>query len=313
MTPVFDGERFLKETIRSVETQTFSDYEHVIVDDGSTDGTARILSEYATRDHRARVIRQENAGEARAVNIGVKHALGEYLVILNADDLLSPQHLEKCVGLLDGHAECSAVYPDWLMINGRSQVIRKITTIEFSYRALLTDLICAPGPGTLFRARSLAREWARKEELKYVSDYEMWTHLIKWGPMMRLPEELASWRLHHDNLTSGMASRQLGRELREVIDSIRDEVVPAIGTGQLGRRWDMCIRAKADYFEAVKAIDDRAGHSPLLMLRSCVRKPYPNWGYSTQHRRVLVVFASLAAPFSRVLIRVLNQLRYGAK
>lgn len=86
--PAYNAERYLQETLHSVALQQFDDFEAIVVDDGSTDGTREILSGIADSRLRFRVLRQENAGPLMARRIAISYARGEYVVFLDSDDLL---------------------------------------------------------------------------------------------------------------------------------------------------------------------------------------------------------------------------------
>jgi teichuronic acid biosynthesis glycosyltransferase TuaG len=94
ITPAFNAARTIKETIRSVQSQTFKDWELIIVDDGSTDETRRIAEEEATMDRRLRVVSDQNSGVAIARNRGMALANGRYMAFLDADDVWLPRKLE---------------------------------------------------------------------------------------------------------------------------------------------------------------------------------------------------------------------------
>jgi glycosyltransferase involved in cell wall biosynthesis len=84
--PVFNGERFLREAVESILSQTFADFEFIIVDDGSTDGTAAMLDSYARSDARLRVYHQDNRRQCASDNRGCALARGKYLAIMHPDD-----------------------------------------------------------------------------------------------------------------------------------------------------------------------------------------------------------------------------------
>lgn len=93
--PVYQSQRYLRQCLDSVVGQTLKEIEIICVDDGSFDGSAQILREYASKDGRLRVIRQENAGAGAARNRGLLEASGEYLSFLDADDFFEPDMLER--------------------------------------------------------------------------------------------------------------------------------------------------------------------------------------------------------------------------
>lgn len=96
--PVYNGERFLKECIESLQNQTLKDIEIICVDDGSTDGSYTILEAYAEQDDRIKIIRQQNCFAGAARNNGMKVASGRYIMFLDADDFFAPEMLEKMYG-----------------------------------------------------------------------------------------------------------------------------------------------------------------------------------------------------------------------
>lgn len=97
--PVYNVERYLSRCLDSVLNQTFVDWEAVCVNDGSPDGSAAILEEYAAKDPRIRVITKENGGLSDARNVGMSYATGEYIMYLDSDDLIHPQTMEIALGL----------------------------------------------------------------------------------------------------------------------------------------------------------------------------------------------------------------------
>ncbi len=100
ITPLYNGERFLSQTIESVLAQTYSDWEMLIINDGSKDNSESIAREYAARDTRIQVFNQPNGGSAAARNNGIRRAQGRYIALLDADDLWEPTFLEMQLGLM---------------------------------------------------------------------------------------------------------------------------------------------------------------------------------------------------------------------
>lgn len=95
ITPCYNGEKYVAQTIRSVLAQTYTNWEMILVDDGSSDASARIIRQFAQSDPRIRLLQQENAGSAAARNVGIRAARGRYLALLDADDLWEPEFLEQ--------------------------------------------------------------------------------------------------------------------------------------------------------------------------------------------------------------------------
>lgn len=100
ITPVYNGEKFIGQTIETVLAQEYTNWEMLIVDDGSKDNSAHIVSEFAQRDNRVCLIRKTNGGSASARNMGLKVAKGRYICFLDADDLWLPDMLAQQVEML---------------------------------------------------------------------------------------------------------------------------------------------------------------------------------------------------------------------
>lgn len=100
--PCYNASPFVGEAIRSVQAQTFADWELQVVDDGSTDDSREVVKEYAKKDKRIHLIKQPNSGACRARNNGIAHAKGEYVKFLDADDVLDEHCLEEQIKQIDG-------------------------------------------------------------------------------------------------------------------------------------------------------------------------------------------------------------------
>lgn len=95
IVPVYNTEKLVGRCIESVLAQSFPDWELILVDDGSRDGSLNVLREYEKKDTRLKVIHQENAGPGIARNRGIKEATGDYIVFIDSDDVIKPEYFEK--------------------------------------------------------------------------------------------------------------------------------------------------------------------------------------------------------------------------
>ena len=108
--PLYNGERYLAEAIESILSQTFADFEFIIVDDGSTDGSAGIIRDYAARDSRVKVKQlARNSGEAAARNAGIALARGQFVAGMDSDDISLPDRLRAQASFLENNPEVGAV------------------------------------------------------------------------------------------------------------------------------------------------------------------------------------------------------------
>lgn len=107
VTAAYNAASYIAETIESVLAQTYTDFDYIVVDDGSSDGTADIVSRYAPR---VTLLRQENAGAGAARNRGVERAGGDYVAIVDADDVWAPQKLARQVAAMDRERHAGLCY-----------------------------------------------------------------------------------------------------------------------------------------------------------------------------------------------------------
>lgn len=218
ITPVYNGNEFLRETLDSV-LKYCNDYsfEYVVVNDGSTDETSQILANYADRLVVADII---NQGEANAVNTGLKMSTGKYCLVVSADDpLLSSELFKEALIAFQNDPSLIAVYPDWNMIDSKSNIVSQVQTMEYSKQALLEHFVCIPGPGTIFRT-SVAKEiGGRNIKFKYVSDYDFWLKLSEFGDLKRIPKVLAQWRNHANSTSISNKGLEMAKERILVIEN----------------------------------------------------------------------------------------------
>lgn len=127
ITPCHNAELYVGQMIESVLAQTISDWEHILVDDGSTDGSNLIVRSYLKQDSRLRLLEQQNRGVANARNNGFQCCSqnSEYLYFLDADDVLEPNMLQVMVAYLDAHPEVGLAYCDFTCIDSRGLMVER--------------------------------------------------------------------------------------------------------------------------------------------------------------------------------------------
>lgn len=107
ITPCYNGERYVSQTIESVLAQTYTKWEMLIVDDGSKDNSARIIKDYCKKDSRIKLIQQPNGGSANARNHGIREAKGQYIALLDSDDLWEKNFLDEQIKFMqEKNAAC---------------------------------------------------------------------------------------------------------------------------------------------------------------------------------------------------------------
>lgn len=196
ITPCYNGARYISETIEAVIAQTYENWEMLIVDDGSKDESAEIVKSYEQKDSRIHYIYQQNAGSAAARNNGIHQANGQYIALLDADDLWYPDFLEKQIAFMkEKNAVC--VSCSYRRINENSEEILRPTKVKKviskkdmqrrNYIGCLTGLYDSEKHGKIYL----------HEELKSIrDDYAYWYDIVSLdGVAYGNPEILASYRV----------------------------------------------------------------------------------------------------------------------
>ena len=210
--PVMNEERFIRASIDSILAQTFSDFEFLIIDDGSTDATPAILDEYAARDARIRVIQNEkNIGISRSLNIGLRAAQGDYIARMDGDDLNTPDRLEKQAALLDGNPDIVIAGAGYQTIsaNGapRHTVIEGTERWECDWLSIFRSTILH---SIMMYRRDviIAHGVFYDPEFEYAEDVEFAHRLLQYGNALCLPDVMLLRRFHPTNTTSQNFKRQ---------------------------------------------------------------------------------------------------------
>ena len=132
VTPVYNQDKYVNETVNSVLCQTYQNLEYIIINDGSTDDSERMISNF--KDKRIKYISQENQGQSYTLNKGWEIASGEIISYLSADDLIEPTLVEKSVKLFNKSSEIILTFPDFNFINKESNKIGENKNGKFSKR-----------------------------------------------------------------------------------------------------------------------------------------------------------------------------------
>lgn len=198
--PLYNAEKYLKKSIDSILNQTFRDFELLIVDDGSTDNSVNIINEYS--DNRIRLIKNENnKGIPYTRNVGLDNAKGEYIAIMDSDDIASVDRLAKQAQYLDEHKDVGVITSSYYIMR-KNINIRKVfkkNNDEFIKAYLLFDsYLC--NPATMIR--SSLRKFARYNEEYFVcQDFDFWVQLIDKTKFASIEEPLLMYRTGHMNIT----------------------------------------------------------------------------------------------------------------
>lgn len=200
--PTFNRADFLKESIQSVLSQTFTDFELIVVDDGSTDHTAEVAREFSGIHY---VSCPVNSGVSHARNLGIGLARGRYICFLDSDDLWVKSKLETQVRWMEAHADCRLCYTDEIWIRKGVRVNPMNKHRKYSGDIFSRSLpLCIVSPSSVLMRASLFDEVGMfDEDLPVCEDYDLWLRISLKFPIHFIEEKLIVKRGgHEDQLSS---------------------------------------------------------------------------------------------------------------
>ncbi len=227
IVPAYNAEDTLAETLDAIRLQTHEDWECIIVDDGSTDTTFDLARSVAAHDERLRVVQQPNRGTGGAYNTGVRAAVGEWVVICSADDLLAPEHLELM-------AEAIREHPDHDIFSCNGYYLQPDGSLDVVYRDMVDQAVrswsmkellerCFFSVGATYRRSLFALVGGYDEDI-FGEDYDFWLRAMARGARhLYIPSATATHRL---SATQKSASHV--RALQSDVRSIRSLMVSGL-------------------------------------------------------------------------------------
>lgn len=195
---------YLEQSIQSVLTQTFSDWELIIIDDGSTDHTPDILNLHCNNNKIRILSHPVNQGLTKSANVAIREATGRYVMRLDADDYLDPHALLVMVTTLDANPGVGLVYPDYYHVDENGVVMEMIRRKQLHTEAKVLDLP-AHGACTMFRKSCIDALGGYNESIRCQDGYDFWIRLIDQYPVLNVNLPLFYYRKHSVSLTTNQA------------------------------------------------------------------------------------------------------------
>ena len=197
--PTYNQAQYLSAAFDGILAQTYRDFELIVVNDGSTDETSRIVSEYRGRKP-FRLIETENRGLPSALNRGFREASGSYLTWTSSDNIMLPRMLESLVQALDNDPEIGLAYADWYLIDQDGQILSTARSRKFDRLLLLRDDYI--NACFLYRRECQARVGEYNTTLSGSEDWDYWLRIAKHFRMKHVPEVLYKFRVHSQSMTA---------------------------------------------------------------------------------------------------------------
>ena len=269
ITPTYNRARFLPAAVASVLSQTFGDFELIIVDDGSEDNTPDVLKPFLA-DRRVRYVYQENQGQSHARNLALKQATGDFIAFLDSDDVWAPDKLEKQLAVFRANPEVDIVHGDEATINEQGSVVSLQNMRRYSGR--ITRYLLADNSVSittaLVRRRCFDEMGGFDTSVGVADDYELWLRFSARYCYQYEPGIVASYRVMADQISSDKRRRYAANE--RIIQQFLARYGEVLSPGE--RRWGLArfYCRKARYFasagergKAVGAIAGALHNAPL--------------------------------------------------
>lgn len=235
--PCYNHGHYLPHAVRSVLAQTFTDWEAIIVDDGSTDDTRQVAAQFT--DPRIRYIYQENRGLSGARNTGIAAARGELIALLDADDMWEPEFLARMVAALQETPTAAAAYCGfrWMDAIGNplKQSVLRVVPPERFYEELLYQGSWISACSVVVRAAAYREAGPFDESLQACEDYDMWLRMAKPMQFIGVPEVLVFYRRAGVNMSDDV------ERMSDALTTVLEKRVGPLETPT--ETWDKAKRA----------------------------------------------------------------------
>ena len=248
--PVFNVERFLREAVESILDQTFRDFEFIIIDDGSTDGTPSILDSYARRESRVRVYYQENRGVVESLNRGCGLARGRYIARMDGDDIAVRDRLMWQIEFMERHAEIGTVGGALELIDagGRTLHCLHYPVKNEDIKGALQLSSALPHPAVVIRTEAFLSVGGYRRAFLDAEDCDLWLRIAQRWRLANLKAVVLRYRIHPDQVSyqklrqqtlSALAARAFASLRRDgspepviPVERITPEVLARLGVTQ---------------------------------------------------------------------------------
>jgi glycosyltransferase involved in cell wall biosynthesis len=268
--PTYNRKKYLKETLESISAQTYKDYEIIVVDDGSTDGTGDMIKQLGVP---ITYHWQENGGDAAARNKLIQLARGKYISFIDSDDLLFPDAIERLVKVVESEAEDVIAYGSYVRIDHDGNVYGKCKRKLYSGNITkhLFQTIIVHSCGSIFPRKILTDPVVFDTSLNVCSDYDLWLSLSTKYKFVALPNPTFKRRRHSDNL-SVVSFENCLTEFKVLerfyYERGGDEVIPAKIASKVlsksGFKTGRCALREGSYCQAAKLLGQSFHRNPNL-------------------------------------------------
>ncbi|XAG07680.1 glycosyltransferase [Vibrio metschnikovii] len=200
---VYNGEKYLEEAIQSILDQTFTDFEFIIINDGSIDKTLEIIQSYINKDNRIVLISRENKGLITSLNEGLNLAKGQYIARMDADDVSLPDRLSEQVKVMEEKKEV-IICGTWIrkLYEDGNTELSKYYVNDSAIKAKLVRACCFAHPTVMLRADIFKKNLLfYEQEYLHAEDYALWAKASSYGNFYNIPKVLLNYRVLNNSIT----------------------------------------------------------------------------------------------------------------
>ena len=217
---VYNSERYLSEAVRSILGQTLGDFELIALDDGSTDGSLKILNDFARQDPRVRVVTRPNKGLTATLNEGIALARGEFIARMDGDDVAYPDRFARQVEFLRARPDVVCAGGSFELIDGKGRLLTRLDPPADDadiQKSCLAGHTAVCHPAAMMRADAARKVGGYDTYFKTTQDLDMWLRLGEVGRLANLPDVLLQFRQHEGSVseTKRLEQRRFSREACE--------------------------------------------------------------------------------------------------
>jgi len=235
--PVFNVAPFVRRAVESVLNQTFTDFEIIVVDDGSTDGTIEALQPMC--NSRLHIVRQANAGSSAARNAGIQRATAPYIAFIDGDDLWAPQKLAIHYEIMEEHPEIDLSFSYSTVIDENGDSTGRFSRPArgyISFRELLIENLVHNGSAAVVRREALDKAGWFDVSLRSAVDHDLWLRvaLVRPNNVYCIPKFLTSYRMREGQITKDW--RRMEQSWGAMIEKMRRLVPAEVGAVEMKAR-----------------------------------------------------------------------------
>lgn len=209
--PTFNSAKYLTAAISSILNQTLKNFEFIIIDDGSTDSTGKIIKRFSRKDKRIIIIKNKiNLGIVKSLNKGIEKSKGEYIARMDSDDWSYPDRLGKQISFMKKH-------PDVVICGGKINICdenlkikstRHYPTTDKKIRENIFEINPFAHPAVMYKKTAVIKAGGYNEKLFTVEDYDLYFRLGKFGKFRNLTSNLLKLRTHKNSVSNKFINKQ---------------------------------------------------------------------------------------------------------